>query len=193
MDNKDLSLKMAKRLKEERQNKNLSHISLSKALKENYGIDISKDSLQNYEVSSEAHTKSYTNNGMRIEYLRCLADFYCVSTDYLLGLSEIRTRNETIQAIHNQTGLSQKAIVRLKHDKEVWGNPYIPFLNRIIESKDLVDLSRLVDSYNKIDADSHIRLDMIPETDNLDNYEYQATAFLKALLSEYFFKVINDK
>lgn len=193
MDNKKLSLEMAKRLKEERKKKKLSHISLSKVLKERYDIDISKDSLQNYEVTSEAHSKSFTNNGMRIEYLRCLADFYSVSTDYLLGLSEIRTRNESIQAIHNQTGLSQEAIVRLKHDREVWGNSYIPFLNRIIESEDLLDLSRLVDSYRKIDVNSHIRLDMIPETDNLDNYEFQATAFLKAVLSEYFFKVIDGQ
>lgn len=193
MDPKGLSIEMAKRLKEERQRKKLSHVALSKLLKATYGIEISKDSLQNYEVSTESHTKSFTNNGMRVEYLRCLADFYDVSTDYLLGLTDIRSRNETVKDIHSKTGLSQAAIVRLMDDRELSDTPYIPFLNQLIENNRLPDLSALVTSYTNVDKDQSIRLDMIPVTDGLDDYHFQASAFLKALLTEYFFMIIEGK
>ncbi len=76
---------MAERLKRLREEKGLSHDKLSKALFENYGVKISSDSLINYEVTNENHTKAYKNQGMRVEYLRCFADFYGVSADYILG------------------------------------------------------------------------------------------------------------
>lgn len=110
MDIKELSLKMAKRLKDEREAKKLSHAGLSDALYEKYGVRIAKDSLINYEVSSEHHTKSFKNNGMRIEYLRYLADFYEVSADWLLGISDTRTRNAEVSQIGESTGLNPQAV-----------------------------------------------------------------------------------
>lgn len=83
--NKSNSLIMAQRLKKLRKDSKLSHESLRKAIMEEYEIDISVDSLKNYEVSSEHHAKAYKNEGMRVEYLRVLADFYGVSSDYILG------------------------------------------------------------------------------------------------------------
>lgn len=85
---KSKSLIMAQRLKNLRTERGLSHESLRKALMEKYEIDISIDSLKNYEVSKAQHAKAYKNEGMRVEYLRCLADFYGVSSDYLLGFSD---------------------------------------------------------------------------------------------------------
>lgn len=90
MDIKKLSLTMGKRLKDERERRGLSHEKLRLALMEKYGIEISKDSLINYEVSDEHHTKACKNNGMRVEYLRYFADFYGVSADYLMGISDFR-------------------------------------------------------------------------------------------------------
>lgn len=113
MDTHELSKIMGRRLKEERENKKLSHVSLSKALRERYGIEISKDSLINYEVSVDHHTKSYKNNGMKVEYLRCLADFYGVSTDYLLGLSDTKAADERIKCSCRYTGLSEKTVKTL--------------------------------------------------------------------------------
>lgn len=100
------SFVMADRLRLLRESKKLSHEKLSKTLSEKYGIKISSDSLMNYEVSREEHSKKYKNMGMRVEYLYCLADFYGVSTDYLLGLAENPVPDQSIQAVCQYTGLS---------------------------------------------------------------------------------------
>lgn len=110
MDINNLSLTMGKRLKEEREKCGLSHEKLRAALLEKYGVEISKDSLINYEVSDENHTKKYKNNGMRVEYLRYFADFYGVSADWLLGLSEESTVDSDIRKVCQYTGLSSGTI-----------------------------------------------------------------------------------
>lgn len=104
---------MAERLKQLREEKGYSHEKLSNALNERYGIKISSDSLMNYEVSDPHHTKAGKNQGMRVEYLRCLADFYGVSSDYLLGISDISSPSIDVQALVKYTGLSESNIRRL--------------------------------------------------------------------------------
>lgn len=102
--------KIGERLKRLRKERNLSHIGLKKILEEEYGIEISRDSLMNYEVSEEAHCKFGTNLKMRVEYISALADLYGVSTDYLLGKSDIKTTNVTIKGIAEYTGLTELSI-----------------------------------------------------------------------------------
>lgn len=113
MDLEHQSLKMGTRLKQERERLGLSHVALSKQLKERYKIDISRDSLINYEVADGNHSKAYKNNGMRVEYLQCFADFYGVSADWLLGISDIRTPDVGIQATCKYTELSEQAVEAL--------------------------------------------------------------------------------
>ncbi len=63
--------------------------------------------------------------------IKKLCAYYNVSSDYILGLSEIPTRNETIQGINEKTGLSQNAINTLiieKTCKEVALIDFISFL-----------------------------------------------------------------
>lgn len=79
---------MAKRLKDLREKEYISHEKLSKYLYKYYDIKISTDSLMNYEVTDENHSKAFKNLGMRAEYLRYLADYFGVSTDYILGRTE---------------------------------------------------------------------------------------------------------
>lgn len=139
MDSNNLSLIMAKRLKalrigQGREGKpDISHIGLSEKLNSEYGISISKDSLQNYEVSDAYHTKAFTNNGMNVEYLRCIADYYKVSADYLLGLSDIPSPDESIQGVCNYTGLSQKAVAQILDLKNNFGN--ISLISAFLESE----------------------------------------------------------
>lgn len=106
---KNKSLIMARRLKDLRNEIGLSYELLRKALMEKYEINISIDSLKNYEVYKVPHAKVYKNEGMRVEYLRCLADFYGVSTDYLLGISDVRSLDVTTKRIVEETGLSENA------------------------------------------------------------------------------------
>jgi len=107
------SLIMAQRLKNLRNERRLSHESLRTALMDKYEIDISVDSLKNYEVSNVPHAKAYKNEGMRVEYLRCLADFYRVSADYLLGISDVKSPNQDIVTAVKMTGLTQESIQSL--------------------------------------------------------------------------------
>lgn len=123
MTREEQSIKMGKRLKALREEttlneKKLSHVALKEKLKEQYGIDISRDSLMNYEVSEVNHSKFGTNLKMSVEYLNCLANFYGVSTDYLLGLSDVKTTKEDIQVTCKTTGLSADAIKALQFDNE---------------------------------------------------------------------------
>lgn len=113
--NTQLSFTMADRLKQLRESCGLSHDKLSIALSDAYGIKISSDSLMNYEVSDVNHTKAFKNQGMRVEYLRCFADFYGVSTDYLLGLTDIKSPSVDTQSIVSGTGLSEENVERLKY------------------------------------------------------------------------------
>ncbi len=91
----------------------MSHAKLSVTLKEKYGIDISSDSLMNYEVATESHSKALKNLGMSVKYLRCLADFYGVSTDYLLGLVDTPSPDQNVQAMCQYTGLSHSSVKTL--------------------------------------------------------------------------------
>lgn len=118
MDSKNLSFVMAKRLKDLRKSKKLSHASLCKELKDKYGISISRDILMQYEVETEHHSKKFANNGMRVETLRYIADYYNVSTDYLLGISDTPTSDPNIKATEKLTGLNHESINVLKN----WNN-----------------------------------------------------------------------
>lgn len=95
MTREEQSVKMGKRLKALREEtplngKKMSHEKLKEKLKEIYGVEISRDSLMNYEVSDVNHSKFGTNLKMNVEYLNCLSSFYGVSTDYLLGRSDAK-------------------------------------------------------------------------------------------------------
>lgn len=119
------SLVMAERLKQLREGKGLSHDKLSKALHDQYGVKISSDSLMNYEVADKNHTKAFKNQGMRVEYLRCLADFYKVSTDFLLGLTDIKSPDYSISTTVQITGLTEENVVALALAKRI-SQTYIP-------------------------------------------------------------------
>lgn len=116
MDKEKLSLKMGGRLRKLRKDRGLSYEKLQAAIYEKYGVEISKDSLINYEVSDENHTKRFKNNGMRAEYLRYFSDFYHVSADYLLALSDVKTTDPTTRDICEKTGLSEHTVSRLMQD-----------------------------------------------------------------------------
>ena len=116
-DFKEQSTLMGKRLKALRESKGLSHVALRDELREKYDIDISRDSLINYEVSDKEHPKAFKNDGMRVEYLRYLADFYGVSTDYLLGLTDVKAPDASLRAVCEYTGLSEGAVNRLKDSR----------------------------------------------------------------------------
>lgn len=108
----------AKRLKELREEKGLTFEKLAYSLTEKYGDSdqgegkyiISVGALKNYEVSDIYNSKFKTGYGMNIQYLSIFADFYDVSTDYLLGRTDSKLPDIDDRAIQVKTGLSDKAI-----------------------------------------------------------------------------------
>lgn len=129
---------MAQRLKQLREERGLSHERLSKALLEEYGIKISADSLINYEVAVQHHSKFGKNQGMRVEFLQAFSEFYDVSTDYLVGISNIRSRDLSIRQICEYTGLSEDTILTLA----AWSNA--PFLAEKAKNEELTPKEALV-------------------------------------------------
>lgn len=142
MDTDKLSVALATRLKQERTSRNLSHVALRNALKEQYGIDISKDTLINYETGLN-HTKTKKNLGMRVEYLMYFADFFGVSSDYLLGLSDIRTPNLDTQIICKKTGLTEKSLENLQ--TMIFQNHFGEGVNALFSSEHAMDFFDRVD------------------------------------------------
>lgn len=90
------------------------------------------------------NTISYFCSGTRtpnINQLKEIAMFFGVSSDYLLGLSDVYTSNEDIKYFSDYTGLSGKSIEILKQFKE-YSNSYLPVdytktINTLIEASDI--------------------------------------------------------
>ncbi|MBQ7001513.1 MAG: hypothetical protein IJN67_10800 [Oscillospiraceae bacterium] len=141
---KTKSLIMARRLKDLRTEKGLSHESLRKSLMEKYKIDISVDSLKNYEVSKVPHVKAYKNEGMRVEYLRCLADFYGVSADYILGLINDPCR---VPSAIDDLGLSEGAVKWLSKVQEYKSNTVGLHINTVFENPYFQSLVFCIERY----------------------------------------------
>lgn len=112
MDRQGVSFTLGQRLKDLREECGLSHIELIKQLSDKYDVSLSRDSLMAYEIADETRAKAskLPNLGMRVEYLYCLADFFEVSIDYLLGKTDAKSVEYNIQSACGYTGLSEAAI-----------------------------------------------------------------------------------
>ena len=69
-----------------------------------------------------------------------LADFFEVSTDYLLGRTKIASTNPEITAIHNYTGLSQKSIETLYIIHHALDERFIKTINFLLENESIENL-----------------------------------------------------
>lgn len=111
------------RLEDLRKEKKLSFEQLSKQLAER-GISISHTNLKNYEINDPLHHLYGRTRSMSIEYLVAFADFYDVSVEYLLGLSNSRKRE--YHDVSEQLGLCDGAIQELIRCKENSGSEEDP-------------------------------------------------------------------
>ena len=111
------------RLEDLRKEKKLSFEQLSKQLAER-GVNISHTNLKNYEINDSVHPLYSRTRSMSIEYLVAFADFYDVSVEYLLGMSNSRKRE--YHNISEQLGLCDGAIEELIRCKESSGSEEDP-------------------------------------------------------------------
>lgn len=111
------------RLEDLRKEKKLSFEQLSKQLAER-GVNISHTNLKNYEINDPVHPLYGRTRSMSIEYLVAFADFYDVSVEYLLGLSN--SRKQEYYDISEHLGLCDGAIKALIQCKENSGGQEEP-------------------------------------------------------------------
>ncbi|MEY8261768.1 hypothetical protein AALA80_15700 [Oscillospiraceae bacterium 50-60] len=89
-----------------------------------------------------------------------IADYFGVSTDYLVGLSDIPTRNETIRGIHEKTGLWEEAISSLVVDRHLSDSETVDFVSFLITNGQISDLVKAIKRKNEFSA--------TPQTANID-------------------------
>ena len=127
----------SRRLKELRQEKHISHQALADT------IGVSKQVVINYEVAANnggvvtnsPSDKTLAVAGMKIETLYKLAEYYNVSTDYLLGRTDVKTPDTELKTVCEVTNLSESAakkIIKLK-------SPTI--ISQIIESPEFEEIT----------------------------------------------------
>ena len=128
------------RLEDLRKEKKLSFEQLSKQLAER-GVNISHTNLKNYEINDPVHPLYGRTRSMSIEYLVAFADFYDVSVEYLLGLSN--SRKQEYHNISEQLGLCDEAIEELiqckensgsEEDPKMYAQQYTTILNDFLTS-----------------------------------------------------------
>ncbi len=87
-------------------------------------------------VNKSRQTVSQYCNGVSepgYDALTQLAKYFCVSVDYLLGVSDVKSRDTTVQNIAQYTGLSEEAIHTLSLRKSVGDDGMIKTINVLIE------------------------------------------------------------
>ena len=83
-------------------------------------------------------TKEY-----KISHIEKYCNYFDVSADYLLGLSEYKTVDEDVKMIAKYTGLTEDSIKQLHNMKNVYGSQYgrwISALNAILEDDRIIYL-----------------------------------------------------
>ena len=142
------------RLKRLRESKKLSHDKLSDEIEDRYGVHIDKKTLINYEKAETLSSKPDAVKGMNITRLTALADYYGVSTDYLLGVSDCPSIRKDVKVIQKTLGISPKATENLISIVESARTRALPFparaqkrnwtlvqaMNVLFESDDLLQI-----------------------------------------------------
>jgi len=149
-------------------------------------LEVSRGSISYYEKMERVPD---------IIFLTKVADYFGVSTEWLLGFSEDLT--PPIDRIHGDfiaqevTGLSFRSVTKLNLDKEIDSNEYIDGLNKLIESEHLPNFAGLIMAYcNAPNSDFIIDLcDMT--TGGIDDETIETKSLLRALIINCLFKILD--
>lgn len=129
--------------------------------------------------------------------IKKIAEYFNVSSDYLLGLSDVATRNETIQGINAAIGLSSRAITMLMAEKALNESDIADFISFLVESEKLqVLISSILcgnfyantDEYTYIPTPDNINPFCLNEIDNVPLsavYKYTTENIFWNIVSKY--------
>ena len=127
------------------------HILIDEKLDIDYKLSVPKQCEQ-MDIPVQTFYK-YLNakSDCSITNLSIIADYYGVSTDFLLGRTNTRSPNTDIQAVCNTIGLSEKAIFLLQKWNQ--SNYYNKYISTILENP---NFERILDEIGVIIVESRI-------------------------------------
>lgn len=142
-------------------------------------------------ISRQAVSQYADGTGQpNVEKLRKIANFFHVSADYLIGLSDIPTQNvsliEELTDINDVTGLSMMAILELQINKDIEDNEIADFVSYLITNE---KLSQLIQAIKQKNSDCDTSCDYII----IDGFDYAVNMpdMLKMVIANLFFEVIE--
>ncbi len=97
------------------------------------------------ELGVTDNTISYFVNGARtpnIQQIIKIAQFFNVSTDYILGLTDVSSTDAELKTVCDYTGLSEKSILFLKKIKD--STIYNTIINILLEDNDAFEGARII-------------------------------------------------
>lgn len=166
------------RLKNLMSEQNLTQDSLAKS------IGISRQAIAQY---LEGTTQP------KADKIYTLAKYFNVSADYLLGLSEISTTNETIQGIHNKTGLSSQSIIKLITEKHLQDFSISNFISSIIENDNIDKLIEAVKRKNFFsNSDEYVYMSPCQDSTHYIAEEFPASSVYKIYAESIFWDIVKD-
>lgn len=139
---------------------------------------------------------------IKSDTLKKICEYYNVSADYVLGLSDIPKRNETLQNVNRVTGLQEQAIINLqtlKADK----SGYIDILNEMLSSEYLVPFLNAVSFFLHGDRTKEkimktLQGEMVKTSTHIDRYaeienEVWSNVNQKAVIEALMWKMIEEQ
>lgn len=114
-----------------------------------------------------------------------ICNYFGVSADYILCLSDVQTRNETIQGINQETGLSQEAIVKLKVERATGETAVSDFISYLISNDALTDLIEAIHMRNE--AQYTPQMLFLPNSDEVD-----ARDIYSFIVNKLIWKIIDE-
>lgn len=119
-----------------------------------------KTQAQEMDVPYTTFQKYYSGISLPGSEILCkLADYYKVSTDYLLGRTDARSPDTSVRAVAESTGLSEEAILTLetlKNRNNETGHTNI--LSLLLEYP---DFDAILEAYALLISDRHGKLEML--------------------------------
>lgn len=151
--------------------------------------DMSRGALKDATGISLQSISNYLNDKRKpdCEMVAEIAKTLNVSADYLLGLSEVPTRNETIQGVNDITGLWDDAISKLYVEKITGGREASSFLSFLVLHDDFSRLVASIHQRNRYSGKESLRVDLAGELHDLSMREVY-----KMLVSDLFFGILDD-
>lgn len=157
-------------------------------------------------IGKTRQTVSQYANGISepsYEALIKIANFFSVSIDYLLGITDISSQNQNIRSIAEFTGLSQKAVEEIIEAKNsIWVIDLIPLnwllsnglfslggplgsMNRMAAST--IKLASFRDKWNNLSKDETMKQanEVTKVRDDIDLMKFKADNAFRKLLDQY--------